>query len=271
MTMTIKLLAPASQASLPSGRGIPTTPSTVGRPAGLPALNGFGASREGRAVTRTAARLAGDCHPWLENTTADGLAVANRIATMTTGPVVAGIGGFSEEEDSVPDATQRDRIRYLNFPIRIISRGLASLLKQIDIRYVAELCQKTEADLLAAGVSQTLLTNTRTKLADLHLTLSMNIPAWQRPSPITPSHLTIAGDDQRLARKLDDLSPSPRVANVFHKMHWIYVGDLCTKTEADLRTIARCGRRTIKEIKELLAEKGLSLGMTIRGDFRRPA
>ncbi|MBI4365352.1 MAG: hypothetical protein HY543_00885 [Deltaproteobacteria bacterium] len=47
-----------------------------------------------------------------------------------------------------------------------------------------------------------------------------------------------------------------------------FISDLCRKSEADLLSIKNFGRRSLKEVQELLAEMDLSLGMRLDG-FRR--
>ena len=44
-----------------------------------------------------------------------------------------------------------------------------------------------------------------------------------------------------------------------------YIGELVQKTEADLLKTKNFGRKSLKEIKEILAEMGLQLGMKLEG------
>lgn len=63
------------------------------------------------------------------------------------------------------------------------------------------------------------------------------------------------------SRSLDDLEMSVNTANVLANLELKTVGDLCRRTEAELLKSKGFGRRNLKEVKELLAELQLSLGM----------
>ncbi|MBL8938777.1 MAG: hypothetical protein JNM69_29725 [Archangium sp.] len=62
-------------------------------------------------------------------------------------------------------------------------------------------------------------------------------------------------------RSVDELEVSVSTANVFQNAGIKTVGDLCQKTEADLLKTKGFTRKNLKEVKELLAEMGLTLGM----------
>lgn len=62
-------------------------------------------------------------------------------------------------------------------------------------------------------------------------------------------------------RSLDELEMSVSSANVLRKAGFQTVGDLCQRTESELLKMDGFGRKSLKEVKELLAALGLSLGM----------
>jgi DNA-directed RNA polymerase subunit alpha len=64
-----------------------------------------------------------------------------------------------------------------------------------------------------------------------------------------------------LLKKVDDLKLSLRSANCLKNNNIIYVGDLVQKTEQDLSRTPNFGRRSMSEIKMVLAE----LGMEVQG------
>jgi hypothetical protein len=64
-------------------------------------------------------------------------------------------------------------------------------------------------------------------------------------------------------RKIANLNLSARSANCLHNDYIVYIGDLVQKTEAEMLRTPNCGRWSLKEIKEVLAEMGLHLGMNI--------
>jgi hypothetical protein len=76
------------------------------------------------------------------------------------------------------------------------------------------------------------------------------------PTPAEPEH------SEWLSRSIDELEVSVRTANTFSRLGLKTVGDLCRLTESDLLKSEGFGRGGLKEVKELLADLGLSLGMT---------
>jgi DNA-directed RNA polymerase subunit alpha len=64
---------------------------------------------------------------------------------------------------------------------------------------------------------------------------------------------------------VDELELSVRSANCLKNENLFYIGDLVQKTEADMLKTPNFGRKSLNEIKEVLAQMGLGLGMTIAG------
>jgi hypothetical protein len=71
--------------------------------------------------------------------------------------------------------------------------------------------------------------------------------------------------DRVLLTRIDDLELSVRATNYLENEHIEYLGDLVQKTELQLRTIANFGGKSINDIKEALAQRGLFLGMDVPG------
>jgi len=74
-------------------------------------------------------------------------------------------------------------------------------------------------------------------------------------------------DDERLmdqlSRSVDELELSVRSYNCLKNADIKSIGDLVTKTEAEMLKTKNFGRKSLNEIKDILAEMGLSLGMQI--------
>ena len=68
-----------------------------------------------------------------------------------------------------------------------------------------------------------------------------------------------------LLRKVDELELSVRSANCLKNDNIVYIGDLVQKTEAEMLRTPNFGRKSLNEIKEVLAGMGLHLGMEIPG------
>lgn len=69
--------------------------------------------------------------------------------------------------------------------------------------------------------------------------------------------------NENLYRSVDELELSVRSANCLKNADIRLIGELVTKTEAEMLKTKNFGRKSLNEIKEVLAEMGLSLGMKI--------
>jgi len=68
-----------------------------------------------------------------------------------------------------------------------------------------------------------------------------------------------------LLKKVDELELSVRSANCLKNDNIVYIGDLIQKTEAEMLRTPNFGRKSLNEIKEVLASMGLHLGMEVSG------
>ena len=62
---------------------------------------------------------------------------------------------------------------------------------------------------------------------------------------------------------MDELELSVRSANCLKHANIKLIGDLVQKTEAEILATKNFGRKSLNEIKDILAEMGLSLGMKL--------
>ncbi len=69
--------------------------------------------------------------------------------------------------------------------------------------------------------------------------------------------------DPILLRPVDDLELTVRSANCLKSENIFYIGDLIQCTEHELLKAPNLGRKSLNEIKEVLASRGLSLGMKL--------
>ncbi len=82
--------------------------------------------------------------------------------------------------------------------------------------------------------------------------------------------------DPILLRPVDDLELTVRSANCLKAENIYYIGDLIQRTEVELLKTPNLGKKSLTEIKDVLASRGLSLGMrlenwppaSLRGDDR---
>jgi DNA-directed RNA polymerase subunit alpha len=68
-----------------------------------------------------------------------------------------------------------------------------------------------------------------------------------------------------LLKKVDELELSVRSANCLKNDNIVYIGDLIQKSEAEMLRTPNFGRKSLNEIKEVLATMGLHLGMEVTG------
>jgi DNA-directed RNA polymerase subunit alpha len=66
-----------------------------------------------------------------------------------------------------------------------------------------------------------------------------------------------------LLKKVDELELSVRSGNCLKNDNIVYIGDLIQKTEAEMLRTPNFGRKSLNEIKEVLAAMGLHLGMEV--------
>jgi DNA-directed RNA polymerase subunit alpha len=69
--------------------------------------------------------------------------------------------------------------------------------------------------------------------------------------------------NENLFRRIDELELSVRSANCLENADIKYIGELVQKTEAEMLRTKNFGRKSLNEIKEILSEMGLSLGLKL--------
>jgi DNA-directed RNA polymerase subunit alpha len=69
--------------------------------------------------------------------------------------------------------------------------------------------------------------------------------------------------NENLLRSVDELELSVRSANCLQNANIRFIGDLVQKTESEMLKTKNFGRKSLKEIKEVLSEMGLSLNMKL--------
>ncbi len=69
--------------------------------------------------------------------------------------------------------------------------------------------------------------------------------------------------DPILTRPVDDLELTVRSANCLKAENIYYIGDLIQRTETELLKTPNLGRKSLNEIKDVLAARGLTLGMKL--------
>ena len=82
-------------------------------------------------------------------------------------------------------------------------------------------------------------------------------------SPPTDRDPKASQIDPVLLRPVDDLELTVRSANCLKAENIYYIGDLIQRSETELLKTPNLGRKSLNEIKEVLASRGLTLGMKL--------
>ena len=93
------------------------------------------------------------------------------------------------------------------------------------------------------------------------LSIFVNFEEPQRE--VVQEQVTELAFNPTLLKKVDELELSVRSANCLKNDNIVYIGDLIQKTEAEMLRTPNFGRKSLNEIKEVLASMGLHLGMEI--------
>ena len=94
----------------------------------------------------------------------------------------------------------------------------------------------------------------------LQLFVNFEEPKADQPIEVIDDELEF---NRNLLRKVDELELSVRSANCLKNDNIVYIGDLVQKTEAEMLRTPNFGRKSLNEIKEVLSQMGLHLGMEI--------
>ena len=108
------------------------------------------------------------------------------------------------------------------------------------------------------------------KIIKEQLTVFINFDETEEPV-IAESPKEEAKLNENLFRSVDELELSVRSANCLQQANIKTIGDLVQRTEAEMLKTKNFGRKSLKEIKEILAEMGLSLGMKLENWPQKPA
>jgi DNA-directed RNA polymerase subunit alpha len=92
----------------------------------------------------------------------------------------------------------------------------------------------------------------------------------EEAEPVFEEHPTKPRFNDNLLRSIDELELSVRSSNCLRNANIRYIYELVQRTEAEMLKTKNFGRKSLNEIKEILSEMGLTLGMKLDG-FTPPA
>ena len=133
-----------------------------------------------------------------------------------------------------------------------LSDDAAAWLTKNFIWQVGDLVQKTDDQMRELpGFDHHLFFEIKNRLIPLGLEYGMTVHDW----PSTPDI------PMQFLERVDDLELSVRTANCLKNDNIVYIGELVQKEEAEMLRTPNFGRKSLNEIKEVLAQMGLHLGM----------
>lgn len=103
------------------------------------------------------------------------------------------------------------------------------------------------------------------KILKEQLSVFINFHEAEEESVVTETVTVDARLNENLYKSIDELELSVRAANCLENAGIRYIGELVTKSEAELLKTKNFGRKSLNEIKDILAEMGLHLGMKLEG------
>ncbi len=95
--------------------------------------------------------------------------------------------------------------------------------------------------------------------------ISLFISFEEEDEPIEEEIIEEPKMNENLNKRVDELELSVRSANCLQNANIKYIGELVQKSEGEMLKTKNFGRKSLNEIKEILSEMGLSLGMKIEG------
>lgn len=110
------------------------------------------------------------------------------------------------------------------------------------------------------------------KILKEQVSIFINFDEEAEPEEDNDSPVNELLQNENLYRTVDELELSVRSANCLQNANIKYIGELVQRTEAEMLKTKNFGRKSLKEIKEVLATMGLTLGMKLEGwspDARR--
>ena len=145
-----------------------------------------------------------------------------------------------------------------DFELSVRSRNC---LKKMKIQTLGDLLNITEAELLSyKNFGETSLKEVKSILEPKGLRLGMSLEEKQFPTIETSEGTIITDQDQGLMNKpIDDLQLSVRARKCLQKLNIRVIGELTSRTDAELLGCKNFGVTSLNEIKKSLGDLGLSL------------
>lgn len=163
-----------------------------------------------------------------------------------------------------------DRNKDENAPVDTIAiDSIFSPVRKVNVNVTnARVGQRTDYDKLAMEIwtdgsvqpEDALAYSARILQDQLNIFINFEEPV---EAPVSDPEETGSDLNENLFKTVDELELSVRSANCLQNADVRYIGELVQRTEAEMLKTKNFGRKSLNEIKELLTEMGLSLGMRL--------
>jgi DNA-directed RNA polymerase subunit alpha len=176
-------------------------------------------------------------------------------AKVTRGRGYVPVDSLEEEEESRPIGSLRLDATYS--PMRRVAYSVES----------ARVEQRTDLDRLVIDLETDGTIDPEDAIRRAATILQDQLEAFVKLDETTPSpgqpRLSTPTIDPILLRPVDDLELTVRSANCLKAENIFLIGDLIQRTEVELLKTPNLGKKSLTEIKDVLATRGLSLGMRL--------
>jgi len=164
------------------------------------------------------------------------------------------------DEDKAKLVEKRNQV--LNTPLSDFELSVRSrnCLTKMNLHTLGDLVQKTESELLSyKNFGETSLIEIKEILRQKGLRLGMNRAELEPSSPSFDKIWGDIGGETRdvLQKPLSQFELSVRSRRCMEMMHMRTLGELASKSEAELLACKNFGQTSLKELKELLTEQGV--------------
>lgn len=171
--------------------------------------------------------------------------------------------------DETQERTRAKRNAIMDTPVSDFELSVRSrnCLKKMNINTLGDLLRVSEAELLAyKNFGETSLNEIKAMLKQKGLRLGQlkdeAVPSATAARAAAPRRTLPEGSPEVLNKFLADMEFSGRARKCFQRLNLVTVNDLVNKTEAELLAAKNFGQTSLNEVKQKLAEMGLSLRKT---------
>jgi len=186
---------------------------------------------------------------------------ADEVARLFYKDAQSSLSMYYSVEDEVSDSKKSQLLDrpVTDFELSVRARNC---LKKMNIRTLGDLTRVSEQTLLASkNFGETSLTEIKEMMASCGLRLGQSIqgelvPGEVRFRPTTP---VSAEQEALLNTPVADLNLSVRARKCMTKLGIVTLGELTQRTERELLEAKNFGQTSLQEVKDKLAERGLSL------------